>query len=626
MGVGLSSCSKDDSVDKTENKLTITKVAIPSNVSVVAEADITIMGQGFASGDKIHLASTSNPSEKYIINSLTVSNENAIFSLPPEINSGKFTITLVRGDRSLLLGSFKLSIIAETIIPDVTGMTVKGIVLSDGEGVEGVVVSDGYEVTKTNIDGIYYLPSEKKNKYVFISVPGNYEVSYSNNLPVFFKRLDGGTSVEQKDFSLTKTDNTKHVVIAMADWHLRNTNNDIAQYTNGILPDINATISSYKSKGVKVYGLTLGDLAQDSYWYSNKFALPEYLEHMNKVNCPIFNVMGNHDKDPYSTNDWDASQPFKDLIAPNYYSFNLGKVHYVVLDDTEVMNSYKYNSYISDFQLEWLKKDLAMIKDKDTPIVIGMHIQLYKYPALNADGSQRNQLHVSNGNDLITLLQDFNDVHVLSGHTHTNYTVEESPKLMEHNTAAICATWWHTGMDDFARNHICPDGSPGGYGVYEFDGKDIKWYYKSMGYEKEYQFRTYDLNTIHITAKKYAPKASNETMAKYAEIYSRPSSNNTVLINVWNYDSKWEVEVKENGVLLDVERIVAKDPLYIISFDAHKINKGESPDGITGKVPHFFRVKASNPTSTLDIKVTDRFGNIFSETMERPKELTYSMY
>lgn len=204
---------------------------------------------------------------------------------------------------------------------------------------------------------------------------------------------------------------------------------------------------------MKEYGLTLGDLSFDSFWHSHNFALPEYLEQMYKVNCPIFNVIGNHDNDPYATNNWDAKQPFKRLIAPNYYSFNLGEIHYVVLDNVNVKSTGGYSATITDCQIEWLKKDLAMINDKSTPIVIGMHIQLYRNPTLNIDESQNNSIHTSNGNELISLLNNFNDVHVLIGHTHANYIVEESPNLMEHNTAAICASWWRTGMDDYARNH-----------------------------------------------------------------------------------------------------------------------------------------------------------------------------
>ena len=65
---------------------------------------------------------------------------------------------------------------------------------------------------------------------------------------------------------------------------------------------------------------------------------------------------------------------------------------------------------------------------------------------------------------------------------------------MEHNTAAVCATWWWTGKSGYAGNHICKDGSPGGYGVWEIDGTDARWFYKSMGKPQNYQFRSYDLN------------------------------------------------------------------------------------------------------------------------------------
>ena len=38
------------------------------------------------------------------------------------------------------------------------------------------------------------------------------------------------------------------------------------------------------------------------------------------------------------------------------------------------------------------------------------------------------------------------------------------------------------------------------------------------------------------------------------------------------------------------------------------------------------RVQASTPTSTLEIRVTDRFGNVYTETMTRPKNFNASVY
>jgi hypothetical protein len=39
-----------------------------------------------------------------------------------------------------------------------------------------------------------------------------------------------------------------------------------------------------------------------------------------------------------------------------------------------------------------------------------------------------------------------------------------------------------------------------------------------------------------------------------------------------------------------------------------------------------FKVTASSANSTLDIKVTDRFGNVYTETMTRPKAFTTDAY
>ncbi|MGD9929458.1 MAG: calcineurin-like phosphoesterase C-terminal domain-containing protein [Mangrovibacterium sp.] len=524
-----------------------------------------------------------------------------------------------------------------TMLPDKEGMTVKGVVSCEGIGVPGVVVSDGYEVTTTDSEGRYYLPSLKKTGYVFISIPGNYEVATIGNAPQFFKRLNIAGAVEQKDFSLVKANNEKHVVIPMADWHLANRNNDLEQFLGNVLPDVNATIDAYSADGAKVYALTLGDLTWDLYWYDNNFGLKEYITYMNKLNCPVFNLIGNHDNDPYFANNWQAESTYRNLIGPTYYSFNLGKIHYVVLDSVEYLNTgaspgtigeRNYRDVIVADQLEWLKKDLATITDKSTPIVVAMHTPLYSNPSIDVNGKQTNKLALNNGSVLIDCLEEFSNVHVLSGHTHNNYSVEEKEGLIEHNTAAICATWWWTGKNGYAGNHICRDGSPGGYGVWEINGTQQQWYYKSIGYDKNYQFRSYDLNAVHITATKFAPNASDSILAGYAGPYAHQNLNNEVLINVWGFDNKWKIEVRENGQFLDVIRVKAHDPLHIISYEALRLNAGATPTSsfVTSETAHLFKVKASAPDSTLEIKVTDRFGRIYTETMERPKAFSLTMH
>ncbi|MEN8248383.1 MAG: calcineurin-like phosphoesterase family protein [Bacteroidota bacterium] len=616
--------------------LSITGVSIPSTIEATPGGEVSITGKGFLLGDQIQLSSTTDSNIEYIIDITSASDEMVTFNMPIEFETGSYKITVLRGDESQVLGTVNFNIIVGIEIPDKEGMTIKGIVYCSGVGIPGVVVSDGIEVTVTDDNGIYYLPSEKKYEYVYISVPGNYEVTNTENLPQFYKRLAGGSSVEQKDFSLVETDNTKHVVLAMADWHLANRNNDVTQFSSGLLSDVNAIINNYNAQGIKVYGLTLGDLTWELFWYSNHFALPEYLVQMYKINCTMFNIMGNHDNDPYYADDWLAEQAYKDIVGPLYYSFNLGNVHYVVLDNIQYINSgasqgiigaRNYNEYITADQLTWLQKDLAAISDKNTPIIIGMHHQLYSKPVVDENGNYQANLSVDNGSSFLSVLDDFTNVHVLTGHTHVNYSVEPFSSLMEHNTAAVSATWWWTGKNGYAGNHICKDGSPGGYGVWEIDGTELEWYYKSISYPSDYQFRTYDLNTTHITAAEFAPNATEEDLAVYSGEYASQSIANEVLINVWGYDKSWTVEVTESGNQLEVAQVNAKDPLHIVSYEALRLNNGATPTGafVTNTTPHFFKVKASSPTSTLEITVTDRFGNIYTETMVRPKAFTYDM-
>lgn len=627
-------CRKDPPPPVDEG-LKITGISIPSTLSVPAGGEITITGNGFAVNDQIVFVLTTDAGKTYTAVITTATAQGASFILPAGITSGTYRITVKRGTESLVLGTLTVNVLAETGIPDKPGMTVKGVVYCDGEGVPGVVVSDGVEITVTDSKGVYYLPSTKQNGFVFISIPGNYEVAASDNIPQFFSRLTAGSSVEQHDFSLIRVDNTKHVVLTMADWHLANRNDDLTQFSNGFIPDINATISTYASAGVKVYGVPLGDMTWDAYWYENNFRLDKYLVEMKKLNCPMFNIMGNHDNDPYITGDLGPEAPFREIIGPTYYSFNLGQVHYIVLDDIQFINSggaqgvvgdRNYSDFVVSTQTSWLAKDLAAVTDKSTPVVIFIHAPLYGNPTLTAGGGQSNSIALNNGNILLTMVQDFEEVHFVSGHTHINYTVE-SGNVIEHNTAAVSATWWWTGKTGYAGNHICRDGSPGGYGVWENEGRELTWYYKSMGYPKNYQFRSYDLNQVNITAAAFAPNSTDAALAEFAGEYASPNPVNDVLINVWGYDAEWTVGVTEGGTPLTVERVSVKDPLHIISYEAKRLNVNAVPTSsfVTVNTAHMFRVRATSATSTLEIKVTDRFGNIYTETMTRPKTFTWSM-
>lgn len=613
----------------------ITNLSVSPNYYLSSNSNIIIKGVGFNQDDIIIFSPRDNQSAQINIPVNTINNDAISLAATSEFKNGVYKIILQRGNVQKQLGQSNFYYIFNPSIPDIEGKTIKGSVYANGKGLANVMVSDGVEVAQTDENGIYYLSSKKQTGYVFVSIPGNYEpVSKNGNLPIIYQYLnEEENTIEIKDFELTRVNNENHIVLSLADLHLANRTSDLSQFQNGFVKDANQIIANYESQGKKVYGLTLGDLTWDAYWYSNSFMLPQYIKQINAVNAPIFNVIGNHDNDPYIANDWNSENAFRRTLGPTYYSFNIGKVHYVVLDDTEYLNKgasigvvgdREYNGKITEQQLAWLAKDLENIS-ATTPVIVATHIQVHNAP------SEKGTLptyRLSNADKLVSLLNKFNEVHILTGHTHVNYRVPRDGKLMEHNTAAVCATWWWTGNAGYAGNHISPDGSPGGYGIWEMNGSEIKWQYKSIGYDQNYQFRAYDLNNVHITAATYTPKANDDFKAlvpKYASTFATANKNNEVLINVWGYDPNWKISVTENGTALNVERVMSLDPLHIISYGMLRLNVNVEPTFDATNTSHMFKVKANSATSTLEIKVIDRFGKVYTETMSRPKAFTTNM-
>ena len=221
-------------------------------------------------------------------------------------------------------------------------------------------------------------------------------------------------------------------------------------------------------------------------------------------------------------------------------------------------------------------------------------------------------------------LDGFSRVHIFTGHTHLVYNVEDE-KMFEHNAGAVCATWWWTGYHSDI--HIAQDGAPGGYTIVDFTGGEPQWQFKGTGHPVGFQFRCYDGNSIQINSGIYCKDESSANRSKfdsYASQWKDKSSDNYVYINVWNWDPEWTVEVTEEGAgSLDVTQVTLKDPLHLIAYTAPSISQ---PTFATSDNLHFFRVQASKPNSTLDIKVTDRFGNVYTERMERPRPFSLAQY
>lgn len=627
------SCKKNNesSIQSDDSLLKLTYINIPYIYNISTGDNLEILGKGFQVGDVISFTPRESQGTTIEVELKEIQENKIIIAYSEFLKDGKYDISVKRGLTSQLIGKTNINLIFNPNIPDIANMTIKGVVFSQGKGLPNVIVSDGEVFAKTDENGIYHLPSKKKHGYVFVSVPSNYEVKVENSIPQFYKNLATSDShVEIKDFELTPVNNENHVVAFFADSHLANRNDDLKQFQEGFVKDVNQVYENYKVQNKKFYAFTLGDQSWDAYWYDNNFKLKEYLNQVKDLEFPMYNTIGNHDYDPYiASNDWLAASNYRSAMGPTYYSINIGKVHYIVLDNVEytniggangVLGDREYNNIINQEQINWLKKDLEYITDKNTPIVIAMHVPLYQNPA-NGTG-----YYTQNGKQLVDELSGFKNVKVWSGHSHINYRINksETSHITEYNIGATSATWWWTGRSGYANNHICKDGSPGGYGLLETNNTDQKVYYKSIGFGQDYQFRSYDLNTAQITAALHTPNANVTFKAKvpnYAGEYATKKTSNEVLLNVWGYNPKWKIKVLENGKQLTAVHTTKQDPLHIISYAMQRLNVNADPTSsfVTNNTSHMFLIKASTATSTLEITVEDEYGNQYKETMIRPK-------
>ena len=615
---------------------------VPGSVDVTEGGECTFAVSG---GGKSPLTTDtfileSDAGISYVCPIVNTSSDSFTVRLADGCETGYYKVFVKRDARKKSFGRIYINIVEDIDFKPDAGTTVYGIVSSAGVGVENVVVSDGAEVTVTNEKGIYQLKSAKKWGYVFISVPSGYEVPSVGVLPQFHRALKNSADVvERADFKLEKVDGQdSYKIFMLGDMHLANRTGDLGQFAQ-----FTSDLTDYmtRHKGEKMYALTLGDMTWDLYWYSNSYYFPQYLNTVNSQikNLQIFHTMGNHDNDFQTRSDYDAAVKYVDQICPTYYSFNIGKVHYVVMDDIDCSSydgstSRNYVKSLSAEQLDWLAKDLSHVA-KTTPVVVAMHAQVF-YPTTSGFKIDHDPVNTQRLFDIL----DGYTVRFVTGHTHKLFNVTPDAPIVdghnfrEYNSGSVCASWWWSG-NLTPGIHIGTDGTPGGYGIWDVTGTDFQCLYKSTGWPEEYQFRSYDLNNVHFSMAD-VPLMPSDISASVKNAYMQyvnayPQNNdNEVLINIWNWNSDWTLSVvDENRKTLPYTEVWAYDPLHIAALSVKRFNNAglkSTPLFITDKFTHFFKVKADDADTDLVITVKDEFGNEWTENMQRPKAFSTDAY
>lgn len=223
---------------------------------------------------------------------------------------------------------------------------------------------------------------------------------------------------------------------------------------------------------------------------------------------------------------------------------------------------------------------------KDKKVVVSLHIPT-TLREWDRTGYNFNFSHIAdvmcNRKAVYDILAPY-DALILSGHTHTGNNEIIAENLMEHNVTSLGGAWWC--------GPICVDGGPAGYKIYNFDGADVKWHFAGCDTGENCQMKVY---------------------------WDAESFPGEVVANVWDYDPQWKVEYFEDGVkVCDMKRFEGKDPYASEVYrDPSSLKRGWVCAVLT---QNLFRAPMSGDAKSREVRVTDRFGNVFSEAFEEAEK------
>lgn len=531
-------------------------------------------------------------------------------------------------------------------VDDLEGKVFGYVIDNKNNPIEGVAVSDGFSVTTTNKNGYYELVPSKDAWYLFVSLPSEYEVPMNEyGQPCFYKRYS--SDVQKYNFQLTPLaggKEKKFALFAIADPQIFS-DTYLGYFNNEAVPGIKAHCAEV-SKSMPCYGITLGDIISNDGNDRSKYRddLRDGFA-PSKTGMPVFQVMGNHDytfrtngvtaDERSSTQQIKMQRDHEEMFGPANYSFERGDIHFVAMRNiiyTTFDKSGKNELGFMDEQVEWLRQDLALVP-KDKMVVLCVHI-----PMMNTDKN--------NNRAVLQLINQFKEVHILSGHHHYNRNYNHPKdstsglKIYEHIVNALCGSWWDSYMGK--------DGAPNGYQVFVCNDGTVKdGYY--MGYHEGQNVRSHQMRLYRGDAVTGKAKSGTDTYGVKG-YYKFNYGSNVILANIFNADSSWKVEVYEDGVYSgDMSLIPYKSRNYHDNESSTTNNSGVYGDG-TESNPYYFKADVSddihfvglylgvlgkkddayntrstcyhmykytlrNPNAKkIEVRATDLYGNVYTES------------
>ena len=369
----------------------------------------------------------------------------------------------------------------------------------DEQGVAGVAVTNGVDVVQTDGEGRYELPV-RDNMTVSITQPAGWQVpvdedkvaqfSY-NHLPEGSGDLKyggieptGGTP-KAVNFPMVESQASaepeQNCPIAADTQAYDRTEMGYAR--DGAVGDL-ADRNDYGACGVLLLGDNVGD----------DLSLNDDLRDIySQTNGPVRVAPGNHDQDYDAVDDAHALDTFRDQFGPSYFSYDVGKTHFVVLDSIEYegqANNRKYRERITDEQLTWLANDLKNVP-KNAQVVIATHAPILTHK----------EVVVDNAKEFYDVIADYPNAVTVGGHTHTQENLLAGQTRKEWAAAgieklshtqlvagAVSGDWYSGGLNaDGLPYSFTQDASEPGVLTLEFDGASRSERYTVRGESDDHQ-------------------------------------------------------------------------------------------------------------------------------------------
>ena len=300
-------------------------------------------------------------------------------------------------------------------------------------GIPNVAVSNGSDVVLTDSKGFYTIPVSEGNT-IFVIKPSGYKTPVNEDfIPQFYYHHKPEGSPESFTYKgvpptgeLPKSINfplyeqeepTDFSVIVFGDPQPYSMQ-DLDYFTEKIIKNV-------VLKENTLFGISLGDIVGD-----NLDLHPPYKERMRLLELPWYNVMGNHDMNYDATTDELSDETFELNFGSANYAFNWGNAHFIIIDNILYPDPRGRQGYWAGYredQFRFLENNLKHVP-KDKLVVLSQHIHM--------KDNSGNSYRLEDRQRLFDLLKDYDNVLIMTAHTHIQDQVEYTEGTVEGKSPA----------------------------------------------------------------------------------------------------------------------------------------------------------------------------------------------